>query len=62
MSEEDIANEASDLSLGRKAGQSITLETSDGVITIMVSQRTRLRIRCPRSIHIVRTELLEGKK
>lgn len=52
------------LLLGRRHNESVTIYTSDGpiVVTLVESRNgTRIGIDAPRSVRIVRTELIEQK-
>ena len=54
------------LVLSRREGEAIILETSDGRITVRLTeyngQQTRVGIEAPRSVDVVREELLEDSE
>lgn len=64
--EEEIKLDPGQLVLTRRPGEQITLQLGDGVGTITLarvnsrSKAVRIALNFPRSVQIVRTELLKG--
>jgi sRNA-binding carbon storage regulator CsrA len=48
------------LQMGIRVGDSVTIKTSEGDVTIELIDNRRISIDAPSSIKIVRTELLRG--